>query len=242
VSLLAIDQGNSRTKCGLVDGDGLTTWAVETNHAVDAADLAALMDAPGVTRVALCTVVPTLIPAWEAAARAAGKPLNLITGTTPTPLRNAYATPETLGPDRLMAAVAAARLAMPVIPVLLGTATVVDAVSDGAYLGGMIAPGVGILAERLSARASALRLPAWAPPEAPIGRSTDEALAQGLFYQAVGGLRAMIAATRAALGVEAPVVLTGGWAPRLAPHLDGVAAHDEHLVLRGIGLIAEAGA
>ncbi len=259
--LLAIDQGNSWTKCGLVDGETLTaTWGLETDKAADPAELAEQMDLPAVTRVALCSVVPELLPAWTEAARRAGKPLTIITGATPTALRNAYATPDTLGPDRLMAAVAAARVGMPVIPVLLGTATVVDAVADGAYLGGMIAPGVGILAERLAARASALSAPAWQTPAHAIGQSTDEALAHGLFFQAVGGLRAMIAATRAEIRGQTtnfagtvgekrasesaeisslspnfvPLVLTGGWAARLAPHLDGVALLDEFLILRGI--------
>ena len=100
-------------------------------------------DLPRLGHLGLCSVVPELLPAWEQMAAASGYPLTILTGQSTTPLRNAYLTPETLGADRLLAAVAAAaRVGTPVIPLHAGTATVVDAVSpEGAYLGGMITPG-----------------------------------------------------------------------------------------------------
>lgn len=247
--LLTIDQGNSRTKCGLFAGGKLRhTWYAPTDKHADAADLAQLAFAepsvPRSVRIGLCSVTPELLPRWQRMADDRGCELIVLTGLSPTPLRNAYQTPETLGPDRLLAAVAAAACAgMPVIPLSLGTATVVDAVSsDGAYLGGMIAPGIGMAAAALSASASALWPVEWRAPATAIGSSSDAAMTSGLFYQSVGGVRAMLQAVRAELAADAPAVLTGGWASCLAPYLDNVACVDASLVLRGIAIcLGEAG-
>jgi type III pantothenate kinase len=241
--LLAIDQGNTRTKCGLFRaGELARVWAIATEKDAtpDALSRAIFhaIDEPEPVALGLCTVVPDLLPVWGQMAQEQGLPLTVLTGQSPTPLINRYETPETLGADRLLAAVAAAaRVGAPVISVHLGTATVVDAVSaDRAYLGGMIAPGIGVLTQALSQAASALYPAEWREPEQPIGRSTDESLSNGLFYQSIGGVRAMVNAVRDSLGVHAPLALTGGWAQRIAPYLDDVALVDEYLVLHGIAV------
>ncbi len=241
--LLAIDQGNTRTKFGLFhDGALLRAWATATQKTATAAELRSAAfahpDLPAGIPVGLCTVVPELLPAWRQSAEDAAFSLTIFTGESPTPLCNAYATPATLGPDRLLTAVAAAhRVGMPVLPVSLGTATVVDAVSaDGAYLGGMIAPGIGVTTAGLFSATSALPDTAWRVPAQPIGRTTDDAIAAGMFYAAVGGVQAMIRAVRDALGTAAPLALTGGWAAQVAPHLDDVALVDAHLTLHGIAI------
>jgi type III pantothenate kinase len=241
VAILAIDQGNSRTKLGLFrDGVLLHSWDAPTDKAADSTALAQLLwtaEVPPNTPIGLCSVVPELRDAWVTATDALGYPLTIITGETPTPLRNAYATPATLGPDRLMAAVAAISMVggPPVIPISLGTATVVDAVGSGpTYLGGMIAPGIGTSARALGLAASALDEPTWEYPAHAIGASTAEALASGLFHFAVGSLNAMLAATRAELGAPAPAIVTGGWADHITPYLDGPAIAYPNLVLLGI--------
>lgn len=247
MDLLAIDQGNSRTKFGLfVDGVLQQAWAVPTVKPGDARALQQSLIAHGITapaRIGLCSVVPEALPGWQALAAAGGHRLQVIDGRTAGPLRNAYATPETLGPDRLMAAVAAAaRVGTPVIPISLGTAIVVDAVSaEGVYLGGMIAPGIDVIARALASSTSALTRVDWHAPREAIGRSSLTAQESGLYHLSLGGIRTMIAAAREALGSATPLVLTGGWASRLAPCLDGVALVDEQLILTGIALTLAAG-
>ena len=246
VSLLAIDQGNTRTKLGLFcDRELQRVWTAATNKTASPDELRAMVfhvpEVPTVISLALCTVVPELLPAWQQMATASTCPLLTLTGLSPTPLRNAYETPETLGADRLMAAVAAAEcIGVPVIPVLAGTATVVDAVSwERHYLGGLIGIGIGTAAEALAEAASILWPAEWREPAHAIGRSSDEALSNGLFYQSIGGVVAMVQAIRAELAAPAaPLVLTGGWAQRLSPHLEHVALVDDHLVLRGIAITA----
>ena len=246
MQLLAIDQGNTRTKFALFrDGAPRQTWTCATAKMATAAELASaafhVESVPAGIRVGLSTVVPELRAAWEQAAALNGHPLTVLTGTSPTPLTNAYATPETLGPDRLLAAVAAAHAAgTPVISISLGTATVVDAVdAEGRYLGGMIAAGIGLASDLLAGAASALYPVAWHEPHEAIGHTSEESLSNGWFYQSVGGLRAMVHATREALAANAPLVLTGGWAERLAPYLDDVALIDELLVLHGIARVLQ---
>lgn len=241
--LLAIDQGNTRTKFGLfLHGTLERSWIADTDKSATPEMLYAQAfpspELPRVLHLGLCSVVPELLPAWERMAAACQCPLTILTGQSPTPLRNAYATPDTLGGDRLMAAVAAAaRVGTPVIPLHAGTATVVDAVSaDGAYLGGMISLGIGSTANALTVATSALPLAAWQEPEHAIGRSSREAVANGLFYHSVGGVRAMVDAVRAELGTSAPLALTGGWAHALRPYLDHVALLDEFLALHGIAI------
>lgn len=241
MQLLAIDQGNTRTKFGIFR-DGLLehTWVTATEKDAAPADLRAaifhLPEPPDKLSIGLCTVVPGLLPAWQELSAELGWPLTILTGQSPTPLRNAYETPETLGPDRLMAAVGAVQqLGAPVISVLLGTATVVDAVdASRAYRGGMIAPGIGVAAEALARAASALRPVQWREPGRAIGASSDDAMVSGLFHFSIGGVRAMAQAARQEIGAEAPLLLTGWWADRVAPHVTGVALVDPHVVLRGV--------
>ena len=241
--LLAIDQGNTRTKFGLfVHGALQCVWTVDTGKSATPDELAAQAfspsEVPGLVHLGLCSVVPELLPAWEHLAAQRGCPLTLLTGQSPTPLRNAYQTPTTLGADRLMAAVAAAQhVGLPVIPLHAGTTTVVDAVSaDGVYLGGMISLGIGSAAHALSTATSTLQPATWREPAQAIGRTTTEALANGLFYQSIGGVQAMVAAIRAELAAPVPLALTGGWAGALRHHLDQVALLDEYLVLHGIAI------
>ncbi len=242
MELLAIDQGNTTTKFGYFRaGELQRTWIVPTDKGATAEVLAMQLMANDVSSplaLGLSTVTAELLPAWRRMAVESGYSITIINGLTPAPLRNEYLSPDTLGADRFMAAVAAAHyVGLPVISISLGTAIVVDAVStSGAYLGGIIAPGIAASTNALHHIASALPAGHWAPPTRAIARNTAEALSNGLFYQSVGGLNAMVRAIRDELGVSAPLALHGGWAHLLAPHLEGVALVDEHLVLRGIYL------
>jgi type III pantothenate kinase len=246
VALLAVDQGNSQTKWGLfVDGQLVCSWITPTEKNLDMTALTlALPSVAGgaVPALGVCSVIPELHSSWKALAERLDLSLTLFTGTFPTPLCNAYTTPETLGPDRLLAAVAAvACVGAPVLVVHLGTATVVDAVAaPGIFLGGMIAPGISTAQAALCQATSALTSVPWQPPLQAIGRSTPEAIGSGWFHHSLGAIRGMVAACADELGVPAPLVLTGGWARTIAPFLSDVARVDEFLILTGIAtMLAE---
>lgn len=175
----------------------------------------------------ICSVVPAATPVAVAACRALFGVRPLVVGRgVPTGLAVRYRPATALGADRLVDAVAAqAVFGAPVVAVDFGTATTINVVdAEGAFVGGAIAPGIGLAAEALAdagARLSRVDLRGAVPPL--VGRTTEAALQSGLIHgQAalVGGLlertlRALLPDDRA--GAAVPVVATGGWSPVVAP-------------------------
>ena len=158
-------------------------------------------------------------------------------------LSNGYADAGRLGADRWHAMIAArhASPGQPLLVVCAGTATTVDGIdAHGRFLGGVIAPGAGLMAESL-ARGTA-KLPRSAGHYAPMPDNTDDAIASGVL-DAQAGLVERRARQMARLGRRPRLVLAGGGALELARHLrldDQVeeVIVDEQLVLRGLWLRA----
>ena len=121
-----------------------------------------------------------------------------------------------------------------------GTATTFDAVSaDGDYLGGAIAPGLGIAAEALFSRTAKLpRIELAAPPKA-IGRNTIHSMQSGLVLGYVGLIDGLVTRIRAELGGQAKVIGTGGIAPLLAKETNIIEIVDLMLTLEGLRLMYE---
>ena len=175
-------------------------------------------------------------PAWRAAAtgfRGAGVALD-----------SGYRNPAQLGADRWHALIAA-RVAFPDQPLLIvnaGTATTVDAVTAaGRFEGGVIAPGVGLMLESL-ARGTA-RLPAARGSWSEVPDNTDDAIATGVLEAQVGLIERRLRRFVAAAGSPVRLLLSGGHAPALLPHLDGrlpagalsaPVSIEDNLVLRGV--------
>jgi len=139
----------------------------------------------------------------------------------PIPIRCEAKPPERVGADRLLAALAAHHRAKGAcVAVDFGTAITVNAVrADGAFLGGAIFPGLAMMARAL-AEGTAL-LPEISPSEhAPaVGTNTQEAISAGIIRGTAGAVAALIQEMRQTVGSGAPVFLTGGTAPWIAPHL-----------------------
>jgi type III pantothenate kinase len=130
------------------------------------------------------------------------------------------------------------RFGAPVLVLDFGTATTFDVVSaKGEYLGGVIAPGVGISAEALFQRAARLMRVDVKKPARIIGRTTEESVQSGLFHGYVSLVEGVVRRLRVELGVEAPVVATGGLAPVFEGELPFLTAVDPHLTLLGLRLI-----
>ena len=121
-----------------------------------------------------------------------------------------------------------------------GTATTFDAISaEGDYLGGAIAPGLGIAAEALTSRTAKLPRIELTPPPAAIGRNTVHAMQSGLVFGYVGLIEGLVARIRTELGGRAKVVATGGMAHILAELTPVIEAVDPLLTLEGLRLIYE---
>ena len=128
----------------------------------------------------------------------------------------------------------------PVIVVDLGTATVFDAVSkDGEYLGGAIAPGVGVAADALVARASKLTRVELTAPQEAIGRTPAASMQSGLIFGYVGLIEGLVARFKKEMGPGVKVVATGGLAGTMAGETDVLDAVDPDLTLEGLKLIHE---
>lgn len=254
--LLAIDVGNSNVTIGSFRNGSLaavrrsTTPRDATPDQLEVLleDLLRLDDTAfaDVSAIACASVVPGVTAALERVAERRDRPLLLAgAGTVPIPIR--VDRPGDVGADRLVNALAVARLyGTPAVVVDLGTATTFDCVArDGAFVGGAIAPGIELGLEALASHTAKLPRVELRSPDRAIGRDTASAIQSGavLGYQSlVAGLLARIRRELADAGDMTPgdvhVVLTGGhsggpWAAAL----DGVEAVDPELTLKGLAIL-----
>jgi type III pantothenate kinase len=250
--LLAIDIGNTNVTVGVFDGKELcATWRVASDVARLADEYAAVIQSllvlqgiekQEVREAVLASVVPSLTSVFEDVCRRyfGVTPLRVGAGVK-TGLRILYEDPREVGADRIVDAVAALRLHKPpLIVVDVGTATVFDAISrEGDYLGGAIAPGIGVATDALAQKAALLRRVDLRPPRHAIGNNTTAAMQSGILYGYVGLIEGMVRRFRDEIGEDAWVVATGGWAALLS-QLTTVFDHvDPDLTLNGLRIIYE---
>nr|MBI3614412.1 type III pantothenate kinase [Nitrospirota bacterium] len=248
--LLTIDIGNSNVVWGLFRQQSLIGhWRSDTNPARTAGDYGNLLahhlrnagqPAEAINDAILCSVVPALIPAFEQMAQDLSdrKPL-VVSSDMDTGLTLLYADPRALGADRLVNAAAAYdRYKTSLIVVDLGTATTFSVVTGrGDFLGGAIAPGLGIGAEALSTRTAQLPTVPLAQPKTVIGRDTVSSIQSGLIYGHAAMVDDLIARLQDESGQQALVVATGGFSSLLAPCSRKIQEVRPHLTLEGLELL-----
>jgi type III pantothenate kinase len=193
--------------------------------------------------VALASVVPPLTSNFQQVCR---RYLDIdpfvVDAGVKTGLQIRYEDPKNaLGADRVVDAVAVLHFhGGPACVVDFGTATTFDAISaDGEYLGGAIAPGVGIAADALFQRTSKLPRVDIARPPSVIGRNTVHAIQSGLLYGYVSLVEGMVERFRAELGQEMKVIGTGGLAPTIAEETKAIEILAPWLTLDGLRLVWE---
>jgi len=250
--LLAIDVGNTHTVLGLFEGEGVRAhWRVATRKDATPDEVGVLLrelfagagfDPAAVTGVIVSSVVPDLNEVLQKAGTRyfRSEPLFVEPGVR-TGLPILYENPHEVGADRIVNAVAAlARYGAPVIVLDFGTATTLDVVSaKGEYLGGVIAPGLGISAEALFARAARLSRVPLKRPRRVIGTNTEESVQSGLFHGYAALVEGLVRRVRAELGADARVVATGGIARVFEGEMPFLDAIDPGLTLEGLRLIWE---
>ena len=250
--LLTVDIGNTQTALGLFLADELCAhWAV-TTRATDTADevhqvLAQQLALSGrdldcIDDVCLASVVPALTNVWQQVAeRVTGcKPVVVNPGTkTGLPMR--YGNPAEVGADRVADAVAAIELyGAPVIVVDLGTATNIEVIDKhGAFLGGIIAPGMATGAEALFSHAARIPQIDLAIPEKVIGTNTKEAVHSGLVLGEATRIDGLVERIFDELGYTTPVIATGGLSGYITGLSKTVTAREPRLTLMGLRLIYE---
>ena len=250
--LLTIDVGNTNLTLGLYQGESLGAhWRLATVHdrMPDEYGLQflGLLEHAGcppadLTGICLASVVPPLTgKVVEACQQYLGQaPLVIDTGVK-TGVRIRYEDPRAVGADRIVDAAAVQRLyGGPACVVDFGTATTFDAISiDGDYLGGAIAPGIGIAAEALFLHTAKLPRVDLQRPPAAIGRNTVHAMQSGLLFGYVALTEGMVARFRAELGPTMKVIATGGLAEIIARETKVLQIIAPWLTLDGLRFIWE---
>ncbi len=250
--ILAIDIGNTNITFGLYDGSTLTQqWRIKTDYDRLSDEYGIIMlglmrheglDFKQITGVALASVVPPLTQVFARMSERFIEQKPLIVGTgVKTGVQIRYDSPRDVGADRIVDAVAALQLyGGPACIVDFGTATTFDAVSgNNEYLGGAIAPGIGIAAEALFSRTSKLpRVDLVRPPKA-IGANTINAIQSGLIFGYVGIVENLVARFKEELGPGTKVIGTGGFAQMFSEETDVIEIVNPWLTLEGLRLIWE---
>lgn len=251
--LLAIDIGNTSIAIGVYDDVRLeATFHIATDqenfpdeYAVLLLDLLGTKGlSPGdIGAAILSSTVPPLTRTFQRVCRQHFGVTPIVVGPgVRTGIRVLYDNPREVGPDRILHAVAALeQYDPPLVIVDLGTACVFDAVSrDGDYLGGAIAPGIGLASQALFSRAAMLHRVSIEQPDGPIGRNTVHSMQSGIFFGYVEMVRGMVRRFKEAIGDEALVIGTGGYAELIAEEAGCFDVLEENLNLDGLRLVYEA--
>lgn len=263
MSLLAIDIGNTHTVLGVFSAEGtlLRSFRIQTlrQNTADEIDVCVrTMLAPhegvfaGVDIAAVASVVPELNDVWRAALSgwASLKQFVVLECRIPWSFSVQVPDPFQVGADRLADVEAAlTRARKPAIIVDAGTGTTFDVVLEHqgnfAYVGGAIAPGVGIALEALVSRASRLRAIALRGPAAEkipvVGNTTESALRSGVVHGFAGMVDDMVRRIVAerCLAPELRVIATGGFCELLRGYSSTVTEYAPELTLEGIYAIAK---
>jgi len=150
-----------------------------------------------------------------------------------------YDNPKEVGADRLVNAIATFRLyGGPAIVVDFGTATTFDVISPkGEYLGGAIAPGIGISIEALWTKTALLPKVEIVKPKTIIGKNTIESMQAGIFYGFVGQVDEIIMKIKEELPGEPKIIATGGLAELISPESRYIQLINPILTLEGLKII-----
>ena len=250
--LLTIDVGNTNTVLGVFRGPQLiANWRLTTareqtvdEYGVLTRNLFTLagLDRNDITGVIISSVVPPVNWTLGEMSRVYfGKKALFVEMGVKTGMAVLVDNPSEVGADRIVNGVAAFQLyGGPCIVVDFGTAITFDAISTkGEYLGGVIAPGLGIASEALFARAAKLPRVEIKDPGKIIGTNTVTNMQAGLYYGAVDMVDGMLERMKKEMGENAKVVATGGQAQLVAEGSKYIEHTDEFLTLTGLRLIWE---
>jgi type III pantothenate kinase len=253
--LLAIDIGNTNVVAALFDGRTIKArWRIATDPRRTGDEYAVwlmqLLSIRGISREAIqqiivSTVVPRALHNIEVLARNyfGVEPLIAGEGAAEYHMEIDVPEPRSLGADRAVNAIAAhAKYSGDLIIVDFGTATTLDVVDfNGAYKGGIIAPGINLSLDALVGNTAKLPRIAIKKPESDsvVGTNTEDQMLIGVFWGYVAMMEGLIARMRTEIGRPAKVIATGGLAVLFDEATDIFDAVDPDLTLDGLAILAE---
>ncbi|MDQ0220882.1 type III pantothenate kinase [Peribacillus cavernae] len=248
--IFVLDAGNTNTVLGVYNEDQLNYhWRIETNrHKTEdeyAMIIKSLLEHEGLSfrdidGIIISSVVPPIMYALERMCKKYFKAKPLIVGPgIKTGLDIKYENPREVGADRIVNAVAGIQeYGSPLIIVDFGTATTYCYINeDKQYMGGAIAPGIGISTEALYSKAAKLPRIEIARPEDIIGKNTVAAMQAGILFGYVGQVEGIVGRMKEQSLIDPTVIATGGLAHLIANESDTIDIVDPFLTLKGLQLI-----
>lgn len=246
--LLAIDSGNTNIVFALYDGDRQRgVWRRSNDYRRTADEYGvwllqlmalAKLHPEEVDAAVIATVVPDTLFSLKGLCRSYFRADPMVVGDAGVELgiKVLVDTPESVGADRLVNAVAAhERYGGPLIIIDFGTATTFDVIDhEGNYAGGVIAPGINLSIEALHQAAAMLPRVSVERPATVIGKRTTPAMQSGIYWGYVGLIEGLVKRIREEYGEEIPVIATGGLAPLFDAATDAIGTVDGDLTLRGL--------
>lgn len=248
--ILTIDVGNTNTVFGGFDDDealvfesriSTDRFRMEDQYAITLADILKLyeIDRSRITGAILSSVVPPVTSQLKAAVeKVCGCRVMTVGPGIKTGLNIKIDEPASLGADMAAVAVGAKeKYPLPAIVIDLGTATKILAVDrSGAFIGGIIAPGVKISAEALAAKTASLPLIGITnePIKKVIGTNTIDCMRSGLLGGTAFMLDGMIESFQSEIGEKCTVIATGGFSGVIKPLCKTDFVLDESLIMKGL--------
>lgn len=247
--LLALDVSNTGTKIGIFNGREMRArWRISTDREKTVDEYAMLLITlcqhhglvlSDINAVIISSVVPPLTPVMQQLAlQYIGQEAIVVTHETPLGMELLVDNPWEIGSDRILSVFAAQQLySVPAIIIQFGTATSFDVASpEGNFLGGVIAPGLGISAEALARAASRLYQVEWTAPHSILGKNTIQTMQSGIVYGHAAMVDGIVARLRheIPLGDNAIVIAHGGLADIVASATDVIDIRAPNLLLDGL--------
>lgn len=250
--LLALDVGNTNITIGAFDGALLIgRWRLRTIREQTADEWGVLLrnlfslaslDLGGVDGVVISSVVPAVDqPLTAMSQRYFERAPMFVTPATNLGIQVRYDNPHEVGADRLVNAVAAhQKYGGPAVVVDLGTTINFDVIAaNGDFLGGLIAPGIGMSIQGLFGRTAKLPMVDFRAPEKLIGSNTVGSIQAGLYYGFVSLIDGIVERIADELGPQTKTIATGGQGQLIVEASRFVKIYDEDLTLDGLRILWE---
>ncbi|WP_166245685.1 type III pantothenate kinase [Paenibacillus turpanensis] len=250
--IFVMDVGNTNIVLGLYEGKELRYhWRISTNRSATVDEYGMIiynlfghsrLSMSEIQGVIISSVVPPLTPTLErTCAKYFGKEPLIVGPGVKTGLNIRYENPREVGADRIVNAVAAMELyGPPLIIVDFGTATTFCYIDEnGQYIGGAIAPGIGISTEALYQRAAKLPRIELVKPKSTVGRNTVTSMQAGIIYGYAGQVDGIVQRMEEEFGTKTKVIATGGLAELISGESRTITTVNPLLTLQGLQIIYE---
>lgn len=248
--ILVIDVGNTNVVIGIYQGERLAHhWRLATNRTATVDEYGVLihnlfhlanLKVSDIDGVIISSVVPPLMHVLEnLSVRYLGKTPLIVGPGIKTGLNIRYENPKEVGADRIVNSVAAIELyGTPAIVVDFGTAITFDYIdAKGDYIGGAIAPGIGIATEALYQSAAKLPRIELVKPRSVVGRNPIQSMQAGIIYGYAGQVDGVVERILAEFKVKARVIATGGLAELITDESKTIQVVNPLLTLEGLRII-----